>query len=512
MKQGKCDSNTKRMRRPRGVWLLLAILLTLPLCACGGNRGSAGQTEPEPVSLDLSNTGLNDISDLLSRTDLTALDLRGDPISVEQYDTLFAALPNCDILWSVPVGNDRVDSDAVSAALTGDTAALETVLPYLPHLSEARFVNTAADGYAALIKFAADHPQIAVNWNVELAGSKYPQDTVSLDLSGAVVGADALSIALSGLPRVREVRLGESSVFTLREQLALSGTYPEISFIWNVPLLEDFSVSSDAAEIDLRGHTVPDAEAFSDALALLPELTYADMCGCGLSDEEMLALRGRYPAVKFVWLIRVAGWEIRTDIKGFSTGQRYRFPDGAGAFVGGKHSYQSYRSGDFENLTLCTDLVALDVGHCSKIGDVGFIARLPKLKYLVLTLCDISDISPLAGQTDLEFVEIKDNYITDLSPLADCAKIRFLNCANNEITDFSAVENMPDLERLWMSKNRFTAAQADELQAALPNTDIKASRTNASFADSLWRKGNEGYLEMQAIFGLRAQNQGVKAP
>ncbi len=501
---GKQQQNDYR-RSARGGALLLLLAFAFLLASCGS---PAAETAKEPVSLDLSNTGLNDVTDLLTQMDLTALDLRGDPISVEQYQSLVAALPNCDILWSVPVGSQRVESDATTAVLTGSVDALETTLAFLPELVDVKFADADAQEYASLIAFAANHPELSVRWDVKIGGISYPQNTESLDLTATETDAATLLSALSGLPMLSEVKFSDDLAFTTEDQLSLQTAYPQISFLWNVALLDDFSVFSDATEIDLRGYTVSDVDTFSDMLALLPNLTYADMCNCGPGNEEMAALRERYPAVKFVWMIRVADWEIRTDIKGFSTGQRYRFPDGGGSFVADKLSYQSFRSSDFENLKYCTDLIALDVGHCSKIGDVDFIAGLPKLKYLVLTLCDISDISSLAGQTDLEFVEIKCNYINDLSPLAACTKIRFLNCANNEISDFSVLSNMPDLERLWINMNNFTKAEAEALQAAMPNTEIKASLTNPDYAESLWRKGNEGYLAMQELFGMRAQNQG----
>ena len=494
----------------RGAGIAIALLCALLVASC--KQADSAVPAAEPVSLDLSNTGLNDITPLLTRTDLTSLDLRGDPISIEQYQTLAAALPSCEIRWSVPVGSQRVENDAVSAVLACGVSDLEAALPYLPKLADVKFSTVNPEDYAPLAALAASHPGLNMRWDVQLCGEVYPQDTVSLDLSTAQADAGALATALQGLPKCTQVRLGEDAALTAEEQLSLARQFPKISFIWTVNLLQDFSVSSDATEIDLRGHRVRDAAVFSDSLALLPKLTYADLCNCGLSDEQMLALRARYPAVKFVWMIRVADWEIRTDIKGFSTGQLFQFPDGAGGLVGSRRSYKSFQSGDFENLTLCTDLVALDVGHCVFIGDIGFIARLPKLKYLVVSLCDITDLSPLAGQTELEFLEIKYNYINDLSPLAACTKIRFLNCANNEISDFSVVKNMPALERLWISMNRFTMDQVETLRAELPNVDIKASLKNPEYAESLWRKGNEGYLAMQALFGMRAQNQGTKLP
>lgn len=486
---------------------LSVILLTL-VFVCVFASCADLESAKEPVSLDLSNTGLTDVTEILTRKDLDKLDLRGDPISIEQYEKLKSALPDCEILWSVPVGEQRVENDAATAVLNGSLEELEQALAYLPALIDVKFANATTQNYADLIDFAARYPTLKVRWDVEIGDESYPADTISLQLkSGSVTAAD-LKRAMAGLPALKEVMLPDDVVFSVDEQLAFQQEFPEIRFVWRVLLTSEFGVSSDAKQIDMRSFSISDADAFAKALQLLPDLTYADLCGCGLSDEQMVALRERFPAVKFVWLIRVSGWEIRTDIKGFSTGQRRSFPDGAGEFVGTKHSYKSFRSKDFENLKYCTDLIALDVGHCTKIGDVEFIAKLPKLKYLIISLCDLKDISPLASQTELEFLEIKYNYLTDLTPIANCTKLRYLNCANNEISDFSVIKNMPNLERFWMSMNNFTMDEVAAMQAEFPNVMIKASLKDPEYAESLWRKGNEGYLAMQELFGLRAQNQG----
>ena len=483
--------------------ILLALALVCVFASCAKQ-----DTAKQPVVLDLSNTGLTDVTQILSRNDLDKLDLRGNPISIEQYEKLKSALSNCEILWSVPVGGQRVENDAASAVLNGSPEELEQALPYLPALVDVKLANADSENSAALIDFAARYPALKVRWDVKIGEDSYPADTISLQLkSGSVTAAD-LERAIAELPALKEVILPEDVVFSMDEQLTLQQKFPEIRFDWRVRLTSEFGVSSDAKQIDMRTFSITDAEAFANALQLLPDLTYADLCGCGLSNEQMVALRERYPAVKFVWLIRVSGWELRTDIKGFSTGQRRSFPDGAGKFVGKKHSYKSFRGKDFENLKYCTDLIALDVGHCTKIGDVEFIANLPKLKYLIISLCDLKDISPLASQTELEFLEIKYNYLTDLTPIANCTKLRYLNCANNEISDFSVIKNMPNLERFWMSMNHFTMDEVAAMQAEFPNVMIKASLKDHEYAESLWRKGNEGYLTMQKLFGLRAQNQG----
>lgn len=496
-----------------GKWKRLAValavlLLALSLVACDGNVGELLSATPEPVSLDLSNTNLTDVSSLLEKTNLVSLDLRGNPISIESYSTLSAALPDCAILWSVPVGDERFDSDAAALALNNLPEDAETLLSYFPNLKTVSIAVSDESNYSALMSLAAAYPNVDFTWNVAFEGETYENGVTSLDLSGKTVSLEELTRALSGLPALETVTFDDTTAFSTEDQLALVSAFPNVSFLWNVQLLDDLSVRSDVAELDLRDYTVPDAATFSDKLQLLPALTRLDMCDCGPTDEEMAAMRARYPDTKFIWMTKVSKWMIRTDIQGFSTGNKRKFPDGMGYYIGKDFEYGNIHAEDFENLKYCTDLVALDVGHCDNIGNIDFIAGLPKLKYLIISLCNLTDISALENQTDLEFLEMTYNYLTDISPLRNCTKLRFLNLSANEVTSIDVYMGLTSLERLWINGNHLTEDQVAELQAALPNTLIKAHPTSNEYALSLWRKGNEGYLTIQAMFGLRAQHQG----
>jgi len=485
---------------------MLALLVCLCGCGLSADAEEPGATQ-EPTTLDLRNSDISDVSNLLGRTELTFLDLRGNPVSIESFKALSAALPECEILWSVPVGGARFDSDTESITLLGLPELAADALAYFTNLKSVRIENAASDDYAALSEFCGQYPQIHFSWDVVLGDATYPQNTVTLDLSGIEVTATELETALAGLPDLRRVITDENGVFAIADQFAVAEEYPQLSFVWNVQLLDDLVVRSDVTELDLRDYAVEDAEAFSDKLVLLPALTRLDMCGCGPTDEEMAAMRERYPDIKFVWLTRVSKWIIRTDIKGFSTGNKRRFPDGAGEYVGDDYEYGDIHAEDFENLKYCTDLIALDVGHCHNIGNIDFIAGLPKLKYLVISLCNLTDISVLAEQTDLEFLEMTYNYLTDITPIRSCTKLRFLNLSSNAVSETDTFLMLSNLERLWLNDNGFSDEQIVALEAAMPDTLIKAS-PSAEYANSLWRKGNEGYLIMQKLFGLRAQHQG----
>jgi Leucine-rich repeat (LRR) protein len=488
--------------------LVLWLCAALFLLACTGAKTPAADA---PTTLDLRDSGLTDISDLVKQTQLTHLDLRGNELSRESFDRLKTALPSCEILWSVPIGGSRFDSDSAALSLDQYNEELPEMLAYFPALTSVT-IHTPPDT-AAAETLTARYPSLTFYWDVTIAGSAYPADTQMLDLSGSTPDLAALKTELSQLPNLTQVVFGEET-FALSDQLALAKAYPNVAFVWDVQLLDDLSVRSDTAELDLREYKVPDAAAFSEKLALFPNLTRLDLCGTGPSDDEMANMRAAYPAIKFIWLTRVYNWVIRTDIKGFSCGQRRKFPDGAGYYDSDNFSYKRIRSKDFENLKYCTDLVALDVGHCSKIGDIDFIANLPKLRILDISLCDLTDISVLETQPDLEFLELNYNYVTDISVIATLKKMKYLNLNNNNITSYDALLDLPLLERLWISCSGLTDRQLEEMNdallAKLPNLTIKASNENKEFAMSYWRKDNPAYLEMQALFGLRAQNQGTK--
>jgi len=486
-------------------------MLVLFACAPKEAVNTPASQESLPTTLDLRDQGITDVSDLMKQTQLTTLDLRGNELSRESFDTLKAALPDCEILWSVPIAGARFDSDMTALTLDIATDDLADLLAYFPAL-ESVIISTPPDSTTAAT-LTEKYPTVQFGWDVMIAGETVAADTTTLDLTGKTLNLVAFKTELERLPNLTQVTFGDES-FALADQVALAQAFPGVQFIWNVQLLDDLNLRSDVAELDLRDYQVPDAAAFSDTLVLFPKLVRLDMCGTGPSDEEMAAMRERYPATKFIWYTHIYHWTIRTDIKGFSTGQRREFPDGAGWYDGSKFSYSRFRSEGFENLKYCTDLVALDVGHCTLIGDVNFLAYLPQLRILDISLCDLTDISVVANLPELEFLELNYNYLTDISPIATLKKLKYLNLNNNNITSYDALLDLPVLERLWISCSGLSDQQLEDMSAALmaklPNLTIKASNTNREYAMSYWRKGNLGYLEMQALFGLRAQNQGTK--
>ncbi|MCL2634363.1 MAG: sigma-70 family RNA polymerase sigma factor [Oscillospiraceae bacterium] len=84
------------------------------------------------------------------------------------------------------------------------------------------------------------------------------------------------------------------------------------------------------------------------------------------------------------------------------------------------------------------------------------------ITHLDLQNNNITDISPLAGLTDLWYLNISNNnimgdtgltFISDLTPLNDLTNLGHLRATNNAIVDLSPLENLTGLSILWLSHN-----------------------------------------------------------
>jgi len=241
-----------------------------------------------------------------------------------------------------------------------------------------------------------------------------------------------------------------------------------------------FSAPADSETLDL-GKTVVKGNEFEDFYAFLaqfPNLKKVDMFASTVREEQVDAMRARFPQVEFGWTMKVAGYTVRTDDTSFST----------------RHGNESTRRGweTYRLLLNCPNLKALDLGH-NDIDDLSFLYELPQLKVLILADNKIKDLTPITCQKELEYIELFRNEIEDVTPLAELEHVLDLNLVFNYITDLSPLEGMHSLERLWVNHyNHYNVdVPMDEemlarLRAALPQTLVDT--TAKSPTGNYWRK------------------------
>ena len=87
--------------------------------------------------------------------------------------------------------------------------------------------------------------------------------------------------------------------------------------------------------------------------------------------------------------------------------------------------------------------------------DLWVLEHCVNIKVLTMHHRAITDISPLAGLTRLESLDISFNLITDISPLAGLTRLKSLDIYSNRITDISPLKNLPNLTKLRFSGPNF---------------------------------------------------------
>jgi Leucine-rich repeat (LRR) protein len=127
---------------------------------------------------------------------------------------------------------------------------------------------------------------------------------------------------------------------------------------------------------------------------------------------------------------------------------------------------------DLTPLAGLTNLVELQIGK-NQITDLKPLAGLTKLEQMAIGGNQITDLTPLADLTKLVVLGLDDNQITDLTPLARLKELKTLGLDRNQITNLTPLAGLTKLEWLRIAGNpNLTQAEIDKLQKALPKCKI----------------------------------------
>ena len=100
-----------------------------------------------------------------------ALDLRGQEISVDDYEKLSEKMPNCEIRWDVPFQGGTVADDVTE--LTVETLADEDV-KVLCLLKQLKTVHAeACRDYVQLFSIRLLRPEVDVDYSIHFSGGSY---------------------------------------------------------------------------------------------------------------------------------------------------------------------------------------------------------------------------------------------------------------------------------------------------------------------------------------------------
>lgn len=485
---------TKDKQIRLGVKITVAVVLVIALVA--GIIGfvnyhktyvSIGGAEyrRDEVFLDLSGKSIDGMEKLKELPNLERVDIRDTGLTLEQYQDLQAALPDCEIIWSVPFQNGFCSSNLTT--LTVDMLS-ETDFEVFRHLPNLKYIKADnCTDYDVLMKLIEQYPQLQVSYTVTFSGKQVYNNTQVIYITDP--DPDEVRAGLNYLPDVTSVNF-KGNLPEVEELIALQQEFPEILFYWEFELF-GVPVNTMAEFIDLSGTKISDVTELERYLPCFYNLTQVDMVGCGISNEEMAALRDRHPEIKIVWAVRIWGVSVRTDAKYFMPAKMHLS-----------------RSGSLENMKYCTEMAVLDFGHYH-LSDVSFIEYMPNLEYLLLCEAAFSDVSVIGNCTSLVTLELFKSPITDFWPLTNLTNLRNLNLCKTPALEEEHVGAFGDptpllqmtwLDRLWLTWIHTSTKNREELRETLSHTEIIYHHENSAVKNG-WRHSYDYYYHRD-IMGM----------
>ena len=393
--------------------------------------------------------------------------------------TLQSAYPECTVHYRVRIGEDLWENDSVSILVSdADSQELSEKLGLFSGLESVLLTGSVPE-LSALAQLQEQNPGVFFLWKMEAFGRTLETDSEYLDLSGAgLKNARELKNLLPYFPQLQTVRLDDSGLEEA-DCIALAKQFPEIQFVFSITF-GNYSLRTDVTEIDVSDTPMENTEQIESLLPCFRDLEKVIMCRCGISSEDMDALNQRYENIRFVWSVDLAGMEFRTDAVHFT-------PNRWGLKCTDENIY---------DLRYCTDMVCVDVGHAFRLTNCDWAAFMPELKYLVLAETGISDLTPLTGHKNLIFLELFLSKVTDYAPLTTCKALEDLNLCYTQ-GDYKPIAEMTWLKRLWWSG-------CWKARTKLPDLMPDSVYMEFLSMSSTGRGGREGqhYYDMRDFIGM----------
>lgn len=408
----------------------------------------------------------------------------------DAMETLRAELPNCEMQYSLCVGGQWFDSDAVELTAAGTAPTAMELLSQLAHFPAVRTVNLpdavfTIDEQHSLV---SAYPNISFFWNVQIGSQSVSNIATELSLAGEDAATLAqLTSALDLLPRLRSVDLTGCTA-PVADRLAFVEQHEDLSAGWTVSV-EGQTLEWNTEFIDLNNYSIADVSALEAAFAELPKLTQVDMCDTNLSYEQLDALNQKLENIRIVWKVYFGNYYLRTDAQYFIA-----------AAWGDNKVYLT--NDDIDCWKYCTDLKGLDIGHMN-ITDLSFLQYMPHMTYLIIAENPITDITPLAQLKELRYLEMFQTNVTDLSPLLECTALKALNLSYMKVRAdnvWNTLSQMTQLDLLWYPSIPLSGAQRRQLANALPDTTLFLY-DGCEPSGGIWRY-NPYYYEMRDFFEM----------
>lgn len=504
------------------------------------------------------------VEDAVYPIDSQELDLRGQDISFDHYNSVHSQLPACEILWDVPFQGGKYSNDSESLTVTTLTEAdAELLLEYFPNLK--KLDATGVHDYELLESLQSKLPACEIIYEVSVGGKTFAPDTTELVLENGDYDLDTLKENLPHLPDVTNITLKKPEL-SLEELEALKAEFEAIEFYCTVEI-GGVEYDMETTELDLSDLTSSDVDAVCDKLAMLPGLTNVELMDAAgnsqLTKEDVKKLMDAAPDAVFNYTFDFFGITLSTSdtevhIKNKTIGDKNvdeirlaldlltncdRFvmeycgmSDEVMAELRDEYRGQTkvvwrvnYGGGgsltdvevirctfDLSNsnckaLKYCEDVRFMDLGHNDvyTLMDCSYIAYMPNLECVILSSASVSDLSAFENCKKLKFLELTFcGLVTDISPLKNCESLTMLNISYTGVTDLSPLDDL-DMELLCAKNYSYNrVSEEDQARFAELHPDCWAQYVGEQPYGPGWRYTEDGkdflpyYKLMRMVFKL----------
>ncbi|MBQ3481861.1 MAG: hypothetical protein IJH48_05930 [Oscillospiraceae bacterium] len=232
------------------------------------------------------------------------IDLRGRSVSVRQYREIARRCPEAVVLWDVPIGEWSYDCLSEAIAVENFTADEVDSFAFFPslHYVDAR----RADCSAEIMQLIERYPALDVRWMVPVGAQRF--DSRSEELSVGDFGPDEVK-NFNYFPSLKRIDATAASCWP--EIMAVRALLGEdVEMKWNV-VIGGESFPHTTKELTLpEGVT---AEELGEKLQYLPDTRMVDTSNARFERTELGALRSRYPKVRFLFKVTIAGQSVRSN-------------------------------------------------------------------------------------------------------------------------------------------------------------------------------------------------------
>lgn len=492
-------------------FFLLTLVLALALCLFAGCEEVPGETTTQaptttaPIEHLTAVVTEDTIGLLDSYKDLKTLDLTGSTC----YEAMMQYIqthPQVDVQYTVALGTVTADRNATFLELDPGACDYETLaanLAYLPKVTQVKLHRTT---YSAqeLTALEGLYPEIAWDYTIILLGQELTRETTAVNLS--VLTPDRVPEAaemLSIFPALTSVELmdGYGKCSLSKEDVKLlMDALPNVRFHYSFQLFGK-TVSTEDTRIEFVKQEIGnEGEAeIRAALGVLPNCEYLLLEDCGIDYEILAGIRDDFrETTKVVWRVYFG----KTD--------RYTYLTDTDTV----RCVYNVTNETCDPMKYLEEVKYMDLGHNDTLSNIDFIAYMPELEICILSGSAIESLEPFANSTKLIFLELAYcGLITDISPLAGCTSLENLNISYTKAKDMSALYELP-LKQLCAVVSKIPYSEQKELKELIPDCSFRFNGTQPYGTGWRYKKSGaytEIYAKVREVFDLDEVDKRLEA-